>query len=163
MEKTIEEKESVDNKIEVDTKYFGKLEVSPHEVLHFPQGIFAFEKLKKYILLSTKKNLSFRWLQSIEEKNIAFLVTDPSTFLPGYKPVIAGESLEIIQMDSSQESGLFCIITVPNRQPEKMTINLQGPILINYDRMLAAQFVSEDDSHPVRQPLFELLKKSEAV
>ena len=144
----------------VDSKPFGQIKVTQEEVVHFPEGIFAFEGLQDYILIPTKKNLSFKWLQSVKEKNIAFLLTDPTELLPDYSPKVPKENLSLIGLEASEETqeiNTFCIVTVPNHHPEQMTINLQGPILMNGKTMLAGQFVSEDDAHLVRQPLFELL------
>ncbi len=159
--KIINKEES--KKILIETKPFGKIEISSKEIISFPEGIFAFEGLKEYVLLSTKKQLSFRWLQSLEEKNITFLMANPVEFLPNYSPKISKENLEIIQTSESSETSLFCIVTIPANQPKKMTINLQGPIIINFNKMLAAQFVSEDASHQVRQSFFELLTQENKV
>ncbi len=150
-------------KIAVNTKPFGEMEIYSKDIISFPDGIFAFENLKDYVLLSTKKELSFRWLQSLEEKSIAFLMADPVEFLPDYFPKIPKENLELIQITTKQEMSLFCIVTIPNNYPEKMTINLQGPVIINFSKMLAAQFISEDPSHQVRQPLFSLLNTNEKI
>ena len=143
--------------ITVNTKPFGEIEICSKDIISFPDGIFAFEYLKDYVLLSTKKELSFRWLQSLEEKNVAFLMTDPLNFLPDYLPKIPKANLELIQIKKEQALNLFCIVTIPSDHPEQMTMNLQGPVVINFDAMLAAQFVSEDPAHEVRQPLLALL------
>ena len=149
-------------KIKIDTKPFGQMEILENSIIHFPEGIFAFEHLKKYTLISTKKKLSFKWLQSLEDKNIAFLITDPTEFIRNYSPAIHEESLSIIEVKKCIEVNLYCIITVPSHKPEAMTINLQGPILINPRKMLAAQFISEDESHGIRESLFRLLENNKS-
>ena len=153
------EKDNI-KKIRIDTKPFGEIEIAKKDIIHFPEGIFAFEHLKKYALIPTRKKLSFKWLQSLEDKNIAFLVTDPTEFIPNYSPAIYEGSLGIIEAKKHTEVDLYCIITVPSNKPEAMTINLQGPILINLRRMLAAQFISEDETHAIREPLIRILENS---
>ena len=39
-----------------------------------------------------------------------------------------------------------------------MTVNLQGPILINAKEKLGAQFISEDDAYSVQEPLLPLIE-----
>ena len=153
--------EKVDIKgIKIATKPLGEVEIQKKDIIHFPEGIFAFEHLKKYTLIPTKKKLSFKWLQSLEDKNIAFLVTDPTGFLPNYSPAIYEERLSIIEAKTHTDVNLYCIVTVPFNKPEAMTINLQGPILINLKKMLAAQLISEDESHSIREPLIKLLENN---
>ena len=153
-------KENIDV-ISIRTKAFGSIEILKSDIFTFPEGIFAFEGLKKYVLINTKKQLSFKWLQSVDEPNLAFLVTDPTEFLSTYKPEVFEDSLKVLGIDTSTELNYYCIVTIPTDKPEKMTINLQGPLILNYAKMLGGQFVSESEKHRVRQPLMELIQKAE--
>ncbi len=151
------------SRVKIKTKPFGNISISAREMIHFPEGIFAFEHLKKYVLLNTKKNTCFKWLQNIEEPHIAFLVADPLEFASDYDPQISAQSLAMIGIEKHKEMNIYCIITVPANEPEKMTINLQGPLVVNPQKMIACQFVSESDQYSVREPLLELIKKTKMM
>jgi flagellar assembly factor FliW len=44
-------------------------------------------------------------------------------------------------------------VTLPANQGQLPTVNLQGPLVINFKSRCAKQVVSGDDQHAVRRPL----------
>ena len=52
---------------------------------------------------------------------------------------------------------VFVTVTVPT-DLTKMTVNLQGPILINANEKKGAQIIVEGNDYPVRFPIYEILK-----
>lgn len=144
------------------TKAFGEVSIDESQILEFPTGILAFEQFHKYILLSGNESNNFSWLQSVEESSLAFLVMRIRDLLATYTPQTSKEHLEEIQI-SSLEDGveILGIITIPPSEPEKMTINLQGPILVNTALKKAAQVISENEEHQVRIPVLEIIGKGE--
>ena len=50
---------------------------------------------------------------------------------------------------------LYTIVTIPQGEPEMMTANLQGPILINLATREAKQILLVSDDYPIRYPLFQ--------
>jgi len=58
-------------------------------------------------------------------------------------------------LNSVKEALVFVIVTIPVQNPNEMTANLQGPILINKKNSQARQFISRDDKHPVRFKMME--------
>ena len=47
------------------------------------------------------------------------------------------------------------IVTIPNDNPQKMTANLQGPVVINPKNGKAKQFISKNENHPVRKMILD--------
>ena len=142
----------------IDTKALGRVQVDTNVIISFPEGILAFENFTEYALLKTPKNTYFYWLQSTTDKNVAFLLVNPADFLPDYDPKINEKELELIH-GKDIELQLFAIVTIPNADPKKMTINLQGPILVNAKEKLGAQFISEYDTYSVQEPLLPLIEQ----
>lgn len=142
-----------------ETRAFGQLEIPDYDIFDFPGGIFAFEKLRRYALLPTKPGAAFFWLQSLEESKLAFLVAEVKNFTSTYLPKISQSDLSLVAAAKADDTEIWGIITVPANQPEAMTVNLQGPVLINRIKNLGGQFISEDDSHGVRVPVIELIEK----
>lgn len=141
-----------------ETRALGKIEIDASLQVYFPEGIFAFENYRHFALLPTKSGSTFHWLQSLEESRLAFLTTRVSEIAPHYQPKIAVEFLSLIEATDITQAEIWGIITVPAGKPEQMTINLQGPVLINRERKLGGQFVSDDPAHQVRTPLLELVE-----
>jgi flagellar assembly factor FliW len=145
-----------------ETRALGKIEIDAALQFYFPEGIFAFENYRRFALLPTKSGSTFHWLQSLEESQLAFLIMRISDIVPDYQPRVVRDFLALIEAADLSSTEAWGIITVPAGKPEQMTINLQGPVLINRARKLGAQFVSEDPQHHVRTPLLELVEGSSA-
>jgi flagellar assembly factor FliW len=137
--------------IEIDSKPFGKISIEEKQILDFPNGLLGFEKLKRFALIEENAESAFKWLQSLEEVEVAFVLIQPDLFTEGYKPEVASSELEIIGLKKVTDSIIFSIVTIPNENPRGMTANLQGPILINPTNHLGAQFISKNENHPLRK------------
>ncbi|MCS6985312.1 MAG: flagellar assembly protein FliW [Leptospiraceae bacterium] len=144
--------------MKIETRCLGSVEISEDQIIHFPQGIFAFEHLHHYVLLEAKA--PFYWLQSTEDYRLAFLVAQPRQLLANYQPKIDESELSLIGLSRLDDAEIWGIITIPPQTPAAMTINLQGPIIINPQLKLAGQFISTDETHSVRTKILEFLEKS---
>ena len=73
---------------------FGNIDYSNEDVIHFPDGMIGFDRMHDYVVINTKEGSAFRWLQSLEEPKLAFLVSLPESFMEGYSPEIKDEELK---------------------------------------------------------------------
>jgi flagellar assembly factor FliW len=147
--------------MQFETRALGTIEIDAADQLFFPEGLFAFENFKHFGLLPTKSGSTFHWLQSLEEARLAFLITLITGITNSYAPRIDEQALGTIEAETQGHTEIWGIITVPTGKPEAMTINLQGPILINRPKKLGGQFVSDDPNHLVRTPLLDLVDKGQ--
>ncbi|XDD50211.1 flagellar assembly protein FliW [Leptospira sp. WS92.C1] len=141
--------------IEIQTKPFGKIQISEKQILAFPEGLLGFEEYKKFALIEEEEESVFKWLQSIEEVDLAFVVIPPSLFKKEYKPLIPEQELQMIGIAEMKEGLTLVIVTIPGDDPALMTANMQGPILINKETLIAKQFISRNESHSVREKILE--------
>jgi len=141
--------------VELLTKPFVKIEIYPEQILTFQDGILGFETYKKFALIEEHEESPFKWLQAIDEQSLAFIVIQPELFKEYYNPIIPIEELQELELNSVKEALVFVIVTIPVQNPNEMTANLQGPILINKKNSQARQFISRDDKHPVRFKMME--------
>lgn len=139
--------------MEIKTLRFGTLPVQEDKIITFPKGIMGFARNKRYVLFPHSEGSPFFWLQSLEDGDLAFVVTNPRIVNSDYAVDI--EEGVLLELDAEQPSDLevMCIVTVPRNQPERMTINLLGPIIINARNRRAAQIICDRQSyshcHPV--------------
>ncbi len=145
--------------MKIETRSLGIIEISESEIINFPEGIFAFEHLHRYVILRAKADSNFFWLQNIEEPKLAFLLVKPSDLMPHYTPNISAAALELIGLTQLADAETWGIVTIPKDKPQEMTVNLQGPVLINQQLKLGGQFISENENHPVRASVLELIEK----
>lgn len=138
----------------IQSRPFGEVEISDNQILTLPQGLLGFEDYTKFALLEENSETPFFWLQSLNDPELAFIVIQPSSFLDNYQPLIPASELEEIGLQQIEQAAILLIITVPNENLMEMTANLQGPIVLNPQTRTARQFISRDESHPIRQRVF---------
>ncbi|MDH4199490.1 MAG: flagellar assembly protein FliW [Spirochaetia bacterium] len=149
-------------KTTIETRHFGSTEIYEEEIINFPNGILAFEQYNNFVILSEGENSLFQWLQSLEDPGLAFLIVDPFYIKPDYVPdVLANEIENLFGSTRLDHLTLRCIITIPPNNPDKMTVNMQGPLIISTEKKLGGQFISNNDSHHVRTPVLELVEAGE--
>ncbi|MEW6522469.1 MAG: flagellar assembly protein FliW [Bacillota bacterium] len=139
----------------VETTRFGTLEVLPGHVLTFPEGLLGFEDCHRFVLIEKGGSKFFRWLQSLDRPELAFVVVDPRRAVPGYEPVVTRWELDSVKLRSAAGAVLLAIVVVPP-DVRKMTANLQAPIIVNPETMEARQVISTGPDHVIRQPIFDL-------
>jgi flagellar assembly factor FliW len=141
------------------TPLLGGVEFRENEVFTATTGLLGFEKLKEFLLLSSVEIEPFRCLQSIEDPQIAFTVLDPHYFLPEYRAELAAEEVADLEAKNVRELREFAIVTIPAGKPERMTANLQAPIIVNFESRKLKQVVLATTHYHTRHSILDLLKK----
>lgn len=146
--------------MKINTKAFGEIEISDDKLITFENGIIGFPDLKRFTLLHDEEQgtgAGIRFLQSIEEPGFAMPVMDPLIVKPDYDPEVEDELLTCLG-DLSQENLLVLVtVTVP-KDLKQMSVNLQGPLIINVDERKACQLIVENSDYPVKFPVYEILQ-----
>ena len=144
----------------IETSRFGSVDVDAERVLTFPKGILGFPRYTQYVLLEADDDSSFWWLQSVESADLAFVVTDPTLFVPTYRVPVRGEQLEEMGLASLDEAQVFVIV---NKRDQTLTGNLQGPLVVHVAERRGVQLVLSDRRFTTRVPLMELAEPVHAV
>ena len=58
--------------LKIKTTKFGEIEIDENAVFEFVSPIIGFNDLKKYTIYDYKPESPFKWLQSLEEEELAF-------------------------------------------------------------------------------------------
>lgn len=141
----------------INSPRFGKIEVDAEEVVTFPEGLLGFRDFKRYAFHEPAGAPALMWMQSVEVPELGFVVTDPRIFKPDYRVRVAPEQLEGIEITDAAEAQVWVILTIP-ANPEEMTANLQGPLVINTERRLGAQVVLNDPDVTTKFPVLEAFR-----
>ncbi|MDI6785648.1 MAG: flagellar assembly protein FliW [bacterium] len=140
--------------LKLKSKPFGEIEIENPVIIEIKDGIIGFEAKKKYVLLDSKEEGIFKWMQSIDDQELAFIVISPEVFHPNYKLEASEEDLRSIGLESSEEVVYLAIVVVPE-DPSKMSANLQAPIVINPKTFLAKQIISTNPQYTVRHYILD--------
>lgn len=130
---------------------FGEVEYDPSKVLHFPAGLVGLPNLKNFVVMPNKKEGPLFWIQSVEDPEIAFVLTDPTNFFLDYKVVPDNDEKQRLLIDKEEECYILSIVTVPPDQ--KITINLAAPILFSPITNRAIQVILDNTDYQTKTPL----------
>jgi len=133
----------------ISTLRFGELEVPGDKIITMEKPVLGFEQLKQYCIVERDDCEPFLWFQSLEDPAIAFLIVNPVIFYPDYRIEVNPKEIEELLVNDVKTIETYVIVTVP-QDPQRMSINLQGPILINTESRLAKQLVMVNSEYRVK-------------
>ena len=139
--------------MDIETTRFGRLSVEDERVITFPNGLLGFPEHTRFALIQTGEENYFFWLQSVDEPNLAFVVTDPTIFFKDYNVPVREETWQDLKLED--EAYVQCFV-ICNKVGEWLTGNLLGPIMVNAQNRLAQQVVLTEKKWTTRQPLMML-------
>ena len=148
----------------VNTRLFGEIEIADEKIITFPNGIIGFAEMTKFTLIYDEEQgraAGIRWLQSLDEPGFAMPVMDPLTVKEDYNPEVDDEILKNIGKVTADNILVLVTVTVPS-DLTKMSVNLQGPIIINVDECKACQVIVDAEGCPVKYPIYEILQARKA-
>jgi flagellar assembly factor FliW len=137
----------------IQTTRFGVINVDDERIMHFPKGLLGFPGHTRFALIQTSSENYFFWLQAVEDPNLAFVVTDPTTYFKDYIVPVREETQQEIELSDAAHAQTFVIC---NKVGDWLTGNLLGPLVINVANRLGSQVVLTDKKWTTRQPLLQL-------
>jgi flagellar assembly factor FliW len=140
--------------LKTHTARFGPVEYQAADVITFQDGLVGFPNAHEVLLIQHSEGSAFRWMQSIDEPALAFLVVDPSEFVGNFEPSMPAADADALGMSAQSARLVYTIVTIPQGKPSELTLNLAGPIVVNAETGRARQVILEDDSYPIRYQVF---------
>ena len=138
----------------VNTVRFGEIEVEEEKVVHFKNGIPAFEDEHEFLIIPYDEESPYYFMQSLKTPELAFLITTPFIFFPEYVIEIDDETLDELKIKNQEDVMLYSLITIPNGSVRYMTANLLAPVVLNTENMQAKQIVMEKTRYTTKHRLF---------
>jgi flagellar assembly factor FliW len=140
------------------TSRFGQIAFEEKEILFLPKGILGYSQLSKYVIIEKDEYEPFKWLQSVEESDIAFVIVDPTFFFPDYKLELHEKELEELNFQQMKELMPYVIVTVPS-DTSQTSADLLGPLVINFKKRIAKQVVMPNSPYTTKHYILDELKK----
>ena len=128
----------------------GPQKVSSDKLVLFPRGIIGFEHEREFALLQMRGDLPILMLQSTTTPSVGLLVTDPYTFYPEYQIEVGDPEQKILKVQKREQLSVLVTVYIPPNQPEKTSMNLSGPILINHELKIGLQVPQVDGKLPAQ-------------
>ena len=134
------------------SKIHGEIEYEENNIITFNKGLPGFNKLRKFILIDLEEYYPFKLLLSLEDDEIALIVTSPYEFFKDYEIKLNEETIKNLKIDSPKQVNIITTVTI-NSDVRKITTNLQGPIVINTSNNLGEQIILDNSKYKVKNPL----------
>ena len=88
-----------------------------------------------------------------DDPALAFVVTDPNMFVPEFAVPIREEQAESLGLAKLEDAQIFVIV---NKISNKLTANMQGPLVVNTVARVAEQFVLAEKKWTTRHELMTI-------
>jgi flagellar assembly factor FliW len=131
----------------VASRLFGPLHLPQDQILVMPEGMLGFAGERRFVLLPAAPEGVF-WFQSVDDGALIFLLVDPFQFFPDY----VADAPEIPESRTPEVAALT-IVTLPRSPGDGCTVNLQGPLVIDFVRRQARQVIQADPRYHTRHPV----------
>ncbi len=135
-----------------NSKIHGDITYEEKDIITFNKGIPGFNDLEKFFLVDLEGLEPFKLLHSLENNDVGMIVISPYDFFQDYEVKLSQETINNLNIKSPDEVRLINTVTL-NSDPNKITTNLQGPIIINISNNLGEQIIIDNSKYKVKQPL----------
>lgn len=124
---------------------FGDMDFEEKHVVYFPEGIIGFEDCRKFLVVNDEGSDPFRWLVSLDDRDLSFPVIDPALVQSDY----------FSTNFPSQDVSVLSVVAIKTDLAQS-TVNLKSPIVIHNADRTGKQIVLENEHLGVRTPLARL-------
>ena len=139
--------------MEIVSPIHGTIIYEETEIIIFEKGIPGFENLKKFVIREVGEESPFSILQSLEDKDIGFILISPFSIYDNYEVDLKEEIITNLEIKSSEEVLLYSLVTL-NSKPREITANLKAPIVINIKNKKGEQYIIDKDKYKIKEKIF---------
>ena len=128
--------------------------LDPRTRVVLPEGMVGLPDTTEFELVATEESLPIMWLRSTGAERLSFPVVEPGQFVPDYKLEL--NDADAAFLDDSSAPLVLTVLTVRSLAPQKATINLVGPIVINRQTLQGKQvLLANSERYSVAHPIID--------
>lgn len=130
------------------TSLLGKVEVDESRVIEFPQGLPGFEQCTRFKLFhdATQAAPQVFWMQSLDDADLLFSVTDSTTLGLRYEIDLSDEEVALLKLANPQDVSVL-VMVYKEPQPDSqghpllspIKTNIRNPLVINHKTLFGIQ------------------------
>lgn len=139
----------------IESKRIGRVEVKEERVIQFEDGLVGFPELRRFFLADDPADVTmpFKWLVSVDNPDLIFLVTDPGIFFKDYVFDLPEDDRRKLAVNTEDDVSVICILTVPT-EAKRMTANLRAPLIINWRSLQGRQTILKNTAYTTKHYIF---------
>lgn len=109
--------------------------------IQLPYGLIGLADLKKFELSRIEGSPPFLLMRPAGGEDFDFIVVEPNGLIPGYEMELSDSDAESLQIKNAEDALILNILTVHSLQPQHVTVNLVGPIVLNRRTLVGQQVI----------------------
>ena len=126
--------------MKIKSKFLGEQHVDPNTVISFPNGIPGFENQKRFKLFHQEGSDIVFWLQSLDDEELTFSVTQPCHFNINYSFPLSDEEESLLALDNDDDLVILVILHQDKNEGRPMVKgSVKSPLLINAGKRIGLQ------------------------
>lgn len=142
--------------MQFETTHLGRVEYGPEDIIHFPEGLPAFEDEHEFVHIAGHPDAEpLVFLQSTQTPELAFFAAPVRALDPNYVLRLEPEHCQAIGWDQERApelgSEVLCVAILTLSQ--KPTANLLSPVVIHPGTRRGCQVIQSGSVYSCRHPL----------
>jgi flagellar assembly factor FliW len=137
--------------VNIVTTRFGLVAWRESDLIRLPEGLIGFRNATLFAQLPDPEVAGLSWLQSVTCADLAFGLIAPPLALGDYRVELRAGDLAALELNDERSALIYVIVNKPEHGG--LTVNLQGPVVINPIKRLGRQLVLTSSRYAVRYPL----------
>lgn len=119
--------------MQIDTYLFGRIDVSEQALISFPDGLPGFEHCRTFALIheSTTTSPTSFTLQSIDDAQVAFLISDPTAYGFNYELQLTDDETARLKVKSPADLAVMLILFRREDKTGPIEASIWAPLVIN--------------------------------
>ena len=127
-----------------------------HPIITLSSGLIGLPEIQRLEIVRNPANWPFITLRSPEPGGLQFLAIEPHDFIPNYTLELNDIDAETLGLTRVEDALVFNIVTVHSMEPQFVTTNLIGPVVINRNTREAKQvIITNSDQFSARHVLVD--------
>ena len=124
--------------------------------IEVPFGLIGLANLRRFELTFVEGGWPFVQMKSVGEEELSFIAIDPRGLIPCYELELSDEDAEALGLDTADDALVYNIATVYSSQPQYVTANLIGPVVVNRRTLIGKQvIIANSDKYSTMYPLID--------
>jgi flagellar assembly factor FliW len=137
--------------VKIVTTRFGLVQADETDLVRIPDGLIGFRSFTQFVMIPDPVVVGLSWLQSVTAPELAFALVAPPLAVSDYKVELRPGDRTGLELDDERSALIYVIV---NRgEGGGLTVNLQGPLVMNPVARLGRQLVLTSSRYAVRFPL----------
>ncbi len=142
--------------MQVASSRFGTLDATEDQLIRIDGGLLGFPDADQFVRLPVDDAEGWQWLQSTNDRDLAFLVISAFRFFPDYDIELPDGDVAALELDDPADADVLALVTIRHTEEggiASVTANLLGPLVINHRTGVGRQVVLSDSQHSTREPV----------